>query len=533
MSRFQDVKYERLKRRYADGLDGFQAFCADQIKIRHPERGLIPFELRPPQIKTAASYLDEKKTIILKARQIGFTTLTMVFSMWECLFRDYHSFINLSRREIDAISALQMADLAWKSIDPDLRERLPRRLDDNQKMIHWDNGSFMESHPSSNNPARSRTVSRIVLDEYAFMPDPEEAWAAIEPTFDVGGSVIILSTANGMGNDYHKKWENAYSNAQGGFNPIFFPWSALPERNQDWYDQKKLEMEEWQLHQEYPTTPEEAFIKSGNPVFNVDILAKIEPKQPWKGDVHAEHDQWRGVHVEPDEYGPLSVYDWPKPYTSYVVGCDVAQGLLHGDFSSAHVIRCDTLEVVAHWHGHCDADQFGLYTARLAAFYNMALLGTEINNHGLTTVKAQQRFMYPNIYARTLQTYRWGDKPTSELGFFTSAVTKPRIIDELVAAVRERQLGLWDKPTISEMLAYQRMDNGSMEGSPFDDRVMSLAITLMLVPFAPPAEMPDDPEPEEWSLQWWSDLATAPEKTPDARIGQHNIRGGTKVPVRR
>lgn len=544
MASFQDVKYERLKRRYRGGddvqsrLDGFTAFCADQIKIRHPEKGLIPLVLRDPQIETAQAYLEHKQNIILKARQIGFTTLTMVFSMWEAIFRDYYSFINLSKREVDAIAALSMADLAWDHIDPRLKERLPRRVTDNQKVISWDNGSYMESHASSNNPARSRTVSRIVLDEYGFMPDAEEAWSAIEPTFDVGGSVIILSTANGMGNDYHSKWMKAYNEHQGGFHPIFYPWNALPERDETWYDQKKLELEEWQLHQEYPSTPEEAFIKSGNPVFNVEKLLAIVPEDPWRGNLVNRDpltgldrpDQWRGVSVEHEpERGFLRVYQWPQPYVSYVVGADVAQGYDYGDFSSAHVIRTDTLQVVAHWHGHIDPDLFGMETCRLAAFYNMAFLGTEVNNHGLTTVKAQQRFNYPHLFARVLQTNKFGDVVTSEIGFFTSAVTKPRIIDELAASIRTGALGLWDKQTITELTQYVRDPKGKMMGSPFDDRVMSLAIAHMLLAHALPAQQREEPEPDEWTMAWWSDQATKDVKPAARPIGFHNVRDRSRA----
>jgi hypothetical protein len=53
---------------------------------------------------------------------------------------------------------------------------------------------------------------------------------------------------------------------------MFFPWSATEDRDESWYESKKDSMLSWQLAQEYPTTPEEAFIKSGNPVFDLDKL---------------------------------------------------------------------------------------------------------------------------------------------------------------------------------------------------------------------------------------------------------------------
>jgi hypothetical protein len=64
---------------------------------------------------------------------------------------------------------------------------------------------------------------------------------------------------------------------------MFFPWSASEDRDESWYESKQASMLPWQLAQEYPTTPEEAFIKSGNPVFDLDVLeamnATVEPGQ--------------------------------------------------------------------------------------------------------------------------------------------------------------------------------------------------------------------------------------------------------------
>ena len=57
---------------------------------------------------------------------------------------------------------------------------------------------------------------------------------------------------------------------------MFFPWSASEDRDESWYEGKKDAMLPWQLAQEYPTSPEEAFVRSGNPVFDLDALEAIE-----------------------------------------------------------------------------------------------------------------------------------------------------------------------------------------------------------------------------------------------------------------
>ena len=70
-------------------------------------------------------------------------------------------------------------------------------------------------------------------------------------------------------------WVGATTGAN-KFEPMFYPWSATEDRGESWYQEKVESMLPWQLAQEYPTTPEEAFVKSGNPVFDLDILQAME-----------------------------------------------------------------------------------------------------------------------------------------------------------------------------------------------------------------------------------------------------------------
>lgn len=531
---FDDIVYERKIRKYRRGvaeedvdaqLAAFQSFCENEVWIAHP-KGRRKLVLREAQLETARHYISDDRVLILKARQIGFTTLTMAFMLWRALTVRDHSAINLSRKQDDAEAALRMASFAYDQMDPKLTERLAKRTDRNVQRITFDNGSYIESHPSANNPARSRTVTLMTMDEFAFMPDPEDAWAAVKPTFDIGGRVIILSTANGMGNMFFDMWERAYVAEASEFVPIFFPWWAVPDRDEEWYERQKLDFQDWQLHQEFPATPEEAFIKSGNPVFNVDVIRGYIPSAPKKIRLEAANpDGWRGVTPIQDSTSPLNIYEWPQPYRSYVLGADVAMGLEHGDFSAAHVIRVDTGVVVAVWHGSIDPDLYGLEVARLAGYYNLALAGVEVNNHGLTTIKALQRASYPRIFQRTLQTNRI-EKSTQELGFYTSHVTKPRIIDELGGAMRDGSLTIYDKGTLQELVRYVRLPDGKTAGSPHDDRVMSLAIAWAMVPHAYDPDQPQAQEALEGTFAWALEQVM-PKPAVGTPIGTHNVRPRT------
>lgn len=525
----QDLLWERRRRRYRgvpgdveSQLAGFELFCAENVQIAHPE-GRRPFTLREPQRETARAYLDESMVLILKARQIGFTTLTLVYCLWQALFHSDFSIIILSRREDDAKAALAMAKLAYDQLPLAVKSRLPQRVDNSASRMTFDNGSVIESHPAANNPARGRTASLMILDEWAFMPNPDDAWASVEPATDIGGRIIALSTANGWGNTFHGMWVGAVKD-DNNFKPVFFPWNAVPERDDAWYESKKRQMLPWQLAQEYPSTPEEAFIQSGNPVFDLDLLNGITPEEPLVG-VLAGNDP-RRREFQPSPTGPLSVWESPKRGATYAMGVDVAQGLAHGDYSSLHVVNVETGLVAATWHGHLDPDLFGLEVAAVGWWFNAALAGIEINNHGLTTAKAVQRIGYPNIYYRK----RLGSRRetlSEELGWMTTRTTKPFIIDGLNAALRG-ELTVLCEATRQELLTYVRAADGSTSGSPHDDRVISLAIAQEMrrhtreVRQHSPIKIPRGSF--AWELQQM-DAAERERNMADSALGRYNVRG--------
>src|SRR5690606_31419280 len=164
-------------------------------------------------------------------------------------------------------------------------ERGPKLLSEHQQRMDFDNGSVIKSLPSASDPARGSSAYLIVVDEWAFLPNPEDAWASIEPVADIGGRIIGLSTANGSGNFFHNLWVGAQA-GENNFATMFYSWDAVDERDEAWYESKKRSMTSWQLAQEYPNNPEEAFIKSGRPVFDLDVLQGFEPVAPQRGYLH-------------------------------------------------------------------------------------------------------------------------------------------------------------------------------------------------------------------------------------------------------
>mgnify|MGYP001812711071 CR=1 FL=1 len=475
-------------------LAGFLHFCEEYVHIRHPEKGRIPFEPFEAQVEAVASWMSNRYSIVLKARQIGFSTLVAIYSLWLSAFHPDRSILMLSRTERDAIKLLSKAKYAMKFL-PDWMQFRIGPVSSTQTKMEFSNGSSIESLPS-NTPARGESATLVIVDELAFLPNSDEAWSSIEPSADVGGSVIMLSTANGEGNLFHSLWVEAVTN-NNRFEPLFFPWSANG-RSQEWYDAKAADLPDWQMAQEYPDNADDAFLRSGRPVFDLKMLRDLEAREPiLKGSIG---DDGRLI----DDGGPLSIWEHPTQDGKYAMGVDVSQGFEHGDYSSLHIINVRNHHVVAAWHGHIDPDLLATRVlAPLGRMYNKALIGVESNTHGLTTLKyLQQQARYFPIYYERSPKYK-KSVPTDVLGFRTTQVSKPLIIDGLAEVLREGTLKLWDEATIQELRTFTRDEKGKMSGSPFDDRTMSLAIAGYMCRFVFFSEFTEDELPPPGSIGDW------------------------------
>ena len=491
----QDLIFVREYRRCApdweestveEKLEAFQYWCAKYVYINHP-KGRRLFELRDAQIETVRAWLTHRHNIALKARQVGFSTVVAIFSLWLTYFYEDRNIIMLSKAQREARKLLSLAKYALDFM-PEWMLLMGPSFDATLDKLTFSNHSVIESMPTANNPARGQTAFLIVVDEIAFLPNSAEAYAAIEPAFEVGGNIIVLSTANGEGNLFHQLWVGSQTKAGklgSQFHGIFFSWRA-GGRTDDWFEQKCRELPEWQRAQEYPDNPEEAFLKSGRPVFNLVRLSEIEKhivsnvEEPRMGRIdRTESDDF--VFVE--DGGNLALWEEPKQDGIYAIGADIAMGMEHGDYSCAHVIEAHSRRVVAEWWGDAHPDPFGEWVLyNLGRYYNYALIGPESNNHGLTTITALRRAGYANIFRQRNMNSRAGNLK-DQYGWNTNRSTKPLVIDRLGKAINDDELFIPSLGTVAELRTFVREGDNKMHGSPHDDRVMSLAIANTMLEY--------------------------------------------------
>lgn len=486
-------------------LEAFSLFCENNIKVKHPAHGHVPLVLRDAQLETVRGWLTNRYTIVLKARQIGFSTIASAFALWVALHGNDREIIMLSIGEREAISLLNKARYAYRKLPEWVRKRAPRLMDRTKERMTFDNDSKIMSYPSTSDPARGESVFLMIVDEWGKFPNGEEAWSSIEPVTDAGGRVISLGTANGEGNFFHRMWQGA-ERGTNDFVPMFFSWRSVPERDDKWYAQKKRNMEPWQLHQEYPSNPGEAFIGSGNPFFDLSLLADMEPQAPEGrytiNSIDKRTSRWR---LHPAAEGEFWVWKKPDKRLGYCVGADIAQGLKHGDWTVAYVMEVGTGDVVAMWRGKVDPEIFGTdILPAIGFYYNYALMCPEVNNHGLTVVNGLKRRRYQRIYRRRTKLKRV-ESATETIGWMTSHGNKHSMMDELSAWLRDHDV--LDERTLYELKTFVRSQRGErvkLHGSPHDDCVMALALTVQAKKYAIENNVV---EPEATnvpgSIDWW------------------------------
>lgn len=491
-----------------------------QIQTAH---GRTPFKLRWYQKQLLTDFGLYKYNLVLKARQLGFTTLISGYSLWLALMREDQVIDIFADKELNAKKIIKRLRYQYRSLPPWLKDTLPRPVKTNETTWTFDNNSSVEAFTATEDSGRGETATLAILDEWASYPPEaaDDAWAAIEPTIDIGGTFIGGSTAKGIENAFHSKWQAVEGDPD--WRRTFVAYNVVPHRNHRWWDHKlatyKREGQEWIIHQEYPRTAEEAFVKSGMNVFDTDRLMAMEPSM--HPPIEVGYMDARG-HFAHHNDGPLRIWQLPVMGASYVIGADVAEGIERGDFSDFTVICARDIrsegrtlatrgEVVARYRASTDTDLYADALEAVGQFFRTALVGVERNGPGLAVVSRLRDKSYPRLYRQEVIDQRKRTS-TERLGWQTSRTSKPLIIADLVNAVRTGELLFYDEVLRRELLTYVRDERGIL-GKPSikDDAVMSCAIAWkMLVHAFEPRYAPTEAGPPDFSFAWFAQEAGIP-----------------------
>lgn len=441
-----------------------------------PGRGQLPFKLFDFQDELLTVWQRVKFCIILKARQIGVTWLIAGYCLWLAMFHFGVAILIVSKTGDDAAEILRKIRYLYRFL-PEWLKAQAGEPDNTTHFSFTGMDSTIQSLPATEDTGRSRSATLVVLDEAAhgkFKQNDEQIWASIEPLAE---RVIVISTANGLGNWFARTWAAAVSKTS-DFVPIFLGWFKHPGRDQAWFAHKVKNLAKWMRAQEYPASPDEAFVQSGRPVFDIEALTAMG------ADVAREPIRW-------EDNDRLAIYAEADPWRLYVIAADVAEGGADGDWDAAPVLDWETGRMVAVLHGQWPPEVFARKLFELACRYP-AVIAPERNNHGHTVNLKVNEF----IAEEELAMYRkpaqgeWKPDPRAcpplprlfvaddgKDGWLTNGVTKPVMIDTLEEAIRKREIAIIDQPTLLECRAFSHLESGKMGGDgSHDDRVIGLAI---------------------------------------------------------
>ena len=179
-------------------------------------------------------------------------------------------------------------------------------------------------------------------------------------------------------------------------------------------------------------------------------------------------------------------------------------------------------EQVAVWHGRIPPDELAYEVYNIGIWYGNALCCVESNNHGLTTITQLRQLGYPNLF-RKRSLNNETNRMSQEFGWKTTRTSKPLMIDDLGMALKNEELVLRCKDTLAELRTFVRNDRGSMSGSPYDDRVMALALANQMRKYAFIPEYVQKVD-DTFTFDWWR--RQVPTGVPDAdTIGLNTLRG--------
>lgn len=456
-------------------------FIKKYVKIRHPKRGLVSFDMFDYQEDLIGDYQSERFNVILKARQLGISEITAAYASWLMLFHRNKNILVMATKAETAKNIIKKVNTALKKIPKWLM--LAEIITDNKLSVELSNGSIIKAIASSDDAGRSEALSLLIIDEAAFVKNLSELWTGLYPTVQAGGSVIILSTPNGVGNKFHQ----IYSESEEGNNEFKYKklmWWEHPEHVSDLMDDPDrpgFKTSSWFRNE----------IKSAN-MSPRDVAQELECNFNASGDtvIPAESMEWikEGLY-DPmtKEYWDRGLFVWFEPQLElkYMVTADVARG--DGkDYSACVVWNAETMEEVAEYHGKIPPEEFARLLCELGTKYNKAMLVVENNSIGLACLEHVKLAMYENVYysrkgdsktGEAVNTY-WGSVDGDLVpGFTTSPKTRPLIITKLEEYVRNRTITIRSKRFHEELRTFI-WNNGRPEAMRGynDDLTMAAAI---------------------------------------------------------
>ena len=458
---FKLTKNQTLKEIVKCGKDPVY-FINNYAKITHPQKGLIPFHLYDFQEDLVKNYLDHRFNIILKARQLGISTISAAYVVWMMLFHREKNVLVIATKFSTASNLVKKVKNILRNLPEWLK--IAHVTIDNRTSFELSNGSQIKASSTSGDAGRSEALSLLVIDEAAHVEGLDELWMGLYPTLSTGGRCIALSTPNGVGNWFHKIYTEA-DQGTNDFFPTMLPWDRHPDRDQNWFEKETRNMSRREIAQELECN----FNMSGETVFHGDDIG-------WISGLIREPKYRTGFDRN------LWIWEEFRPDSEYLISADVARG--DGkDYSVFHVVKLNTMEIIAEYQGKVTPDIFSDVLFSAGKEYGNCMVIVENNSVGYSVLEKLKEKQYPNIYFSIKSTHEYIDSVEAEYrnnsvaGFTTSSKTRPLIIAKFEEFVRNKLIKIYSSRLLNEMKTFV-WNNGKAEAmrSYNDDLIMACSI---------------------------------------------------------
>ena len=433
-------------------------FAKKYVKVISLDEGLVPFDLYPYQEKMFNHLNENRFSIVLACRQSGKSISSVVYLLWYAIFKPEQTIVILANKGATSQEMLSRVTLALENLPFFLQ---PGCKSLNRKSIEFSNNSRIVAASTSTSSIRGMSVNLLFLDEFAFVENDARFYTSTYPVITSGKTsrVIITSTANGIGNTFHKLWEGAVQ-ATNEFKPFRVDWWDVPGRDEEWKRVTISNTSELQFDQEFGNN----FHGTGNTLINANTLLSLKAKEP--------------MYVMNNVY----VYDIPQKYDksiedskdhNYLMFVDVARGRGQ-DYSTFNIIDVTSRpfkQVCTFRDNLISPLLLPDVIYKYANLYNKATVVIENNDQGTIVCNG---LYYDLEYENT---YTTSATHSDAIGVYMDKRVKKIGCSNLKDIVEEHKLEIVDANTIIELSTFVSKGQ-SYEASvgQHDDLVMNLVM---------------------------------------------------------
>ena len=440
-----------LIQEYKRCMDNPVYFAEKYVKVISLDRGLVPFELYPYQKDMFKHFTDNRFSVVLACRQSGKSISACAYLLWFALFNPEKTIAVLANKGATAREMLSRITLMLENI-PFFLQPGSKAL--NKGSLEFSNNSRIIAAATSGSSIRGMSVNLLYLDEFAFVERAAEFYTSTYPVVSAGKEtkVIITSTANGIGNQFHKIWEGAVQGVN-EFKSFRVDWWDVPGRDEKWKQETISNTSKLQFDQEFGNT----FFGTGDTLINAETLLGLRAKNP----------------IKIMEGGCLKVYEEPVKGHEYIMTVDVSKGRGQ-DYSTFNLIDISVrpfAQVAVYRNNTISPILFPNIIYKYAKPYNDAYVVIESNDQGGVVCNGLYHDLeYENMHVES-------SVKANALGVEITRKTKRLGCSAIKDILETNKLNIIDEQTIMEISTFEaRGQSYEASDGNHDDLMMNLVM---------------------------------------------------------